>query len=112
MGRLVFLFSVLIFLVSCGVDPFKKEGPLTANQFAAGCSLNHDPMPVCGSDGNDYENISFAKCKGLTQWTQGHCQCQPNLIVCGEDGLNHNECEAIQLSVKIVKFMSCNQTPL
>lgn len=118
MRIIAFLFATLFVLSACGVDPI-KNGATSSNAVVsvAGvngtqCSCNAIPMFVCGADGITYDNSCIAKCKGSTQWTQGHCQCDPTLKVCGADGFTYNECDAIQFRIQITKFTACNVQPL
>ncbi len=116
MRLLVTLFTVLIFLTACGADPLNKgvasASPSSQSALGTQCSCAASYSPVCSSYGKTYDNICIAKCMGSTQSTQGHCQCQPTLIVCGNDGYNYNECDAIQFRIPITKFVACNKTAL
>jgi hypothetical protein len=119
MKILILIICILISLTACGVDPLSKPAATNTSALVAvsgvngtQCSCNTVFSPVCSSDGKSYDNICIAKCMGSTQSTQGHCQCQPTLMVCGSDGVTYNECDAIQFRIPITKFVACNKQPL
>jgi hypothetical protein len=110
MKYLFCLLSLFIF-VSCGADKMKYAPSTGSNALSAAqaCGCNHLGPPVCGRDGRDYDNACIANCFGAVVAKTGHCNCASNNIkVCGSDGLDHTECEALQdLSITIVKYIPC-----
>lgn len=120
MKIMIFLFTLLFALTACGVDPMKKTVATTSTNAVVSvtspagvqCSCNALPMFVCdGISGKTYDNSCIAKCMGVTQTTQGHCQCDPNLMVCTSYG-TENECDAIQFRHTIIQFAACGRQPL
>jgi hypothetical protein len=121
MKKIIFIFCLLVSLVACGVDPMSKavatkSTAALTTPSGTQCAYTSEDMPVCSSDGNSYQNISYAKCAGKTQWSQGHCQCSNSLMVCGSDGYTYTECAAmsahLSVGLTITKFVACNITPL
>lgn len=107
-------FLLLLLITSCGADRLNSSTAKSKSALssASECSFTTDGPPVCGIDGKDYLNETHARCFTSVNWI-GHCKCSTDLIVCGSDGDDHNECEAINnLSYSIVKFSPCASTPL
>lgn len=114
--KLCLIAILSITLTSCGVDklklPIKASDKSNLNQGMA-CGCNSSYSPVCASDGNNYDNSCIAECKQVTVTKVGHCVCSNEMIVCGSDGQNHTECEAVNsTSYQITKFIPCNATEL
>lgn len=107
--KFISLFILLVLVASCGADKLKPKA--TTNQFGlnAGpeCSFTSGGAPVCGMDGKDYINKERAECTTTVKHV-GHCQCLDTFMVCGSDGLDHNECEArSNTSITIIKYVPC-----
>lgn len=105
------LFFAIGFLSSCGADKLNKSS--AKNQLgistAGECSFNTSGPLVCGKDGKEYLNQDQALCLSKEVDHIGHCQCSDTLMVCGSDGLDHTECEAIRsLDYTIIKLVPCS----
>lgn len=111
----IFVFSCLIFLISCGKDKLNsKLSTSTSNLNGGVCSCTTSHSPVCGVDGKDYDNACQAQCL-TTVAHVGHCDCATNTVpVCGSDGKDHTECEALapNSGIAIVKWVPCAATEI
>lgn len=110
--KIFVLLVVAQFFASCGADKLKNK--TVTSQYGIGangeCSYTTAGPPVCGNDDKDYFNSAHAQCF-TTVKSIGHCQCSSTLMVCGSDGLDHTECEAVaSTSYTIDKFIPCNAT--
>ncbi|GEM_PF-765184 len=106
----ILFFSALMLIASCGKDKLNPKIQSANSNLSASCSGNFLHSPVCGSDGKDYDNATFAQCAGQTVAHIGHCDCSKNtVLVCGSDGQDHTECEALapNSGITIVKFVPC-----
>ncbi|MBC7540125.1 MAG: hypothetical protein H7281_14975 [Bacteriovorax sp.] len=82
----------------------KNQSSLIANNE---CTSITTGLPVCGMNGVDYINKEHAECITSVKHI-GHCQCSNTLMVCGSDGFDHKECDAIvNQNYSIVKFIPC-----
>ncbi|MDD4974674.1 MAG: hypothetical protein PHY93_10015 [Bacteriovorax sp.] len=106
--------SLLLGLASCGVDKLKETGSSSQSSLTGNkeCSFTSEGPLVCGMDGKEYVNKEQAECITTVKHA-GHCQCSQSIIVCGSDGFDHNECEAIDNpNYIIVKIAPCSSTGL
>lgn len=106
-----------IFFSSCGKDQLKNKTITSTNNTTSfsksvSCMCTSDYFPVCGSDLKDYSNACLAKCFGNDTYSQGHCSCKNELIVCGVDNQNYTECDAKKSKIEIASFTSCETRPL
>jgi hypothetical protein len=113
--KLGLFIAILLFLLSCGKDPFKNPNPQTTTlnfSSSGGCLCTTDYMPVCGEDKKDYENLCLSQCFGNKKSTSGHCKCEITQTVCGSDHSDFNECDAIAKNITILKYESCGNSNL
>ena len=106
----ILFLTLFLVLTSCGKDKLNSKIESSNSNLSASCSGTFTHSPVCGSDGKDYDNASFAQCAGQTVAHVGHCDCTRNTgLVCGSDGQDHTECEALapNSGITIVKFVPC-----
>lgn len=105
------MLVIILFLASCGLDNFKYQTTTTSASISsapASCLCATTFSPVCGKeDGKSYENACMAKCFGNQTWSSGNCSCNKDIVVCGSDGKNYNECEAREQKISITKFVPC-----
>ena len=105
-----FLFIVLcIFASSCGADKINNKLVNNQSNLAINkeCSFTSEGPLVCGTDGKEYINKAQAECFTTVSHI-GHCQCSTAVMVCGSDGIDHNECEAMANSnYTIIKLVPC-----
>jgi hypothetical protein len=110
----LFTFTLIAFLTSCGADKLKTNLLRDQHEINSSkeCSFISSGTPVCGADEKDYFNKDHAECFTTVKHT-GHCVCSTSFMVCGSDGLDHNECEAVEnQQYKIVKYSPCKSTEL
>lgn len=118
----IFIFSIFLsLLTSCGVDKLKSKNLATQTsalgQADQACSANSSYAPVCAKDSHDnladYDSADLAKCFNATVVKLGHCDCKASLtMVCGSDGVDYTECDAIAKGIQIVKYIPCAATGL
>jgi hypothetical protein len=110
-----YLLLLLIFLLSsCGADILKANSTVsqTSKQTQKECSFTSNGPAVCGVNGKNYLNKQHAECF-TTVKNIGACECGPNTIICGSDGVNHYECDAIDNKFyTIVKTSPCHAVEL
>ena len=103
------IITVLTGLISCGADKLKSTA--TTNRLGLSgdqtCSCIASYSPVCAA-GKDYENNCLAQCYGALDIKAGHCDCHTNTLnVCGSDGVDYSECDAIAHNIQITKYIPC-----
>ncbi|MDO9184115.1 MAG: Kazal-type serine protease inhibitor domain-containing protein [Bacteriovorax sp.] len=115
--NLFFLVFFSFTTVSCGVDKTKITASSSSNNSSLTGDLTCDCIttstPVCGVNGKNYLNSCVAECNEVVIAKEGHCVCSNELLVCGSDGQNHTECDAVSSTrYKIIKFTPCNSAEL
>lgn len=67
-----FAFIILLFVGACNCedDPGICIDPSKIDPTAACIEIY---SPVCGCDGNTYDNSCFAEIAGVTSWKEGSC---------------------------------------
>lgn len=108
----IFFLSLLV-LVSCGAEIKTSKMGSSENFLSTQCGCTATYSPICGTNGKDYENACIASCFKVAELKQGSCSCDKKLMVCGDDGVTYNECDAQDLIsknaiTKIVKFADCS----
>lgn len=113
----ILLYCLLLtLLTSCGADklkPTKATGSMGQSLTGKTCACNSSSVPVCGSDGLDYDNSCISQCFGVTIKETGHCNCENySIMVCGADGKDYTECEAKEKKIEIVKYVPCSKAEM
>lgn len=106
----IVIIATIVSISSCGADRLKTPVIQARNTLGANneCSYSSAGPAVCGEDGKDYLNSAHAECFTHVKHI-GHCQCSNTLMVCGSDGADHGECEAIaSLDYTIIKLVPCS----
>jgi hypothetical protein len=111
-----FIFVCFLILASCGSD--KKavniQSASSGSNSLTGteCACSSAYAPVCGVNNVgkkvSYDNQCIASCFKATSIVQGNCDCSETLIVCGSDGSQLTECEAVRKNIQISKYGSCS----
>lgn len=117
--RILILLFISFIISACGADKLKNTqlvnslASSTTDGETVSCLCTSDYSPVCGADKKDYDNACLAKCIGKnTIYKAGHCVCSNSRIVCGDDGRDYAECDALAAKVKIVDYISCTNSSL
>jgi len=98
--HMLFAVSAIgLLAVACGGEATGEGSELgEVTQGADSCNCPAVIAPVCGEDGNDYNNECEANCAGTKVAHKGRCHCIcPTVIdpVCGADGNTYdNACQA------------------
>ena len=69
---LILLVSMGLFCACCGDEP--SDPCIDESKIDPTAACIEIYQPVCGCNGETYENYCFAEIAGVTEWTEGVCE--------------------------------------